>query len=53
MAEPESAPLTEDLCTKFLFKIYFSGDVLLQGSAELGEDPLTGDWASAAPSFPK
>lgn len=39
-AEPESALLTEDLCTKFLFKIYFSRDVFLQGSAEPGEDRL-------------
>lgn len=36
-AEPESAPLTEDLCTEFLFKIYFSGDLFLQGSSEPGE----------------
>lgn len=37
-AELESALLTEDLCTKFLFKISFSRDVFLQGSAEPGED---------------
>lgn len=47
-AEPESAPLTEDLCTKFLFKIYFSRDLFLQGSAELEAVLSTGDWEAAA-----
>lgn len=52
-AEPESAPLTEDLCTKFLFKIYFSRDLFLQGSAELGEVRGTERLGSTAPPFPE